>query len=66
MGSTSIGCEGLEAAVLRLAAGFFLDFPAVRLGAAVTLDSSFEAWVSPFWRSLYAAQGPPRPAEEGD
>jgi hypothetical protein len=36
-----VGVVGLEAAVLTLAAAFFLDFPATSLGAAVVLGSGF-------------------------
>ena len=40
-GTTRFGGVGLAAAVLTLAAAFFLAFPAVRLGAAVDLGSGF-------------------------
>jgi len=36
-----VGVVGLAAAVLTLAAAFFLDFPAVSLGATVVLGSDF-------------------------
>ena len=41
VGTTRFGGVVLAAAVLTLAAAFFLDFPAVRLGAAVDLGSGF-------------------------
>ena len=40
MGTTRLGVVGVAAAVLTLAAAFFLDFPEARLvGAAVDLGS---------------------------
>ena len=39
MGTTRLGVVGVAVAVLTLAAAFFLDFPAARLGAAVDLGS---------------------------
>ena len=41
MGTTRFGGVVLAAAVLALAAAFFLDFPAARLGAALDLGSGF-------------------------
>ena len=41
MGITRLGFVGVAAAVLTLAAAFFLDFPEARLGAAVDLGSGF-------------------------
>jgi hypothetical protein len=40
-GTSSLGVEGLAAAVLTLAAAFSLAFPVARLGAAVDLCSGF-------------------------
>jgi len=39
--TTRLGFEGVVAAVLTLAAAFFLDFPAAHLGTAVDLSSGF-------------------------
>jgi len=41
VGTTRLGVVGLVAAVLTLAAAFFLDFPATGLVAAVDLGSGF-------------------------
>ena len=41
VGTTSFGGAVLAAVVLTLAAAFFLDFPAFRLGAVVDLGSGF-------------------------
>jgi len=41
VGTTRLGVVGVAAAVLTLAAAFFLDFPEARLGAAVDLSSGF-------------------------
>ena len=41
VGTTSLGGVVLAAAVLTLTSAYFLDFPAVRLGAAVDLGSGF-------------------------
>ena len=41
VGTTSFLGVILAVAILKLAAAFFLDFPAVRLGAAVDLGSGF-------------------------
>jgi hypothetical protein len=40
-GTTRLGVVGLVAAVLTLAAVFFLDFPAYSFGDAVVMDSDF-------------------------
>jgi hypothetical protein len=40
-GTTSLGVEGLAAAVLTLVAAFLLALPVARLGAAVGLGSGF-------------------------
>jgi hypothetical protein len=40
-GPTSLGVEGLAAAVLTLVAAFLLDLPVARLGAALGLGSGF-------------------------
>jgi hypothetical protein len=40
-GTTSLGVEGLAAAVLKLAGAFVLALPVARLGAAVGLGSGF-------------------------
>jgi len=50
--TTELCVVDVAAAVLTLAAAFFLDFTAARLGAAVDLGLVFEAWRSPWWRSL--------------
>ena len=41
MGTTGLVVVGVAAAVLTLAAAFFLDFPEARLEAAVALSSGF-------------------------
>ena len=41
VGNTRLGVVGVAAAVLTLAAPFFLDFSEARLGAAVDLSSGF-------------------------
>jgi len=41
VGTTRLDVVGVVAAVLTLAAAFFLDFPETRLGAAVGLGSGF-------------------------
>jgi len=41
VGTTRLGFVGVAAAVLTLAAAFFLDFPEALLGAAVDLSSGF-------------------------
>jgi len=40
-GTTRLGVVGVAAAILTLAAAFFLDFPEARLGAAMDLISGF-------------------------
>jgi hypothetical protein len=52
VGTTRFGGVGLAAAVLTLAAAFFLDFPAVRFGLLWIWAQVLEAWQSPWWRSL--------------
>jgi hypothetical protein len=41
LGTTSLGVEGLAAAVFTLVAAFLLALPVARLGAAVGLGSGF-------------------------